>query len=164
MRFSFHFLIIALVISAQSLAAPAAYINSKRELVVNGKVAPLKFWSASYDVGDGFATNPLADKYFQDHKYYGRMFSILNWGALGAALTYSASTVGSGSYNSGTFWTIFLIPWLGGIYAANQSQTDLIRAINIYNGVSEYEAFFRSKRNYNLLSKNDPIFSFRWEF
>ena len=157
-------LLLSVSFSLQSLASPAAYLNSNHEMIVNGKTAEFAFWSGSYDVGEGFASNPLANKYYEEHKHYGRLFSILNWGALGAALTYSASTVGSGSYNSGTFWTIFLIPWLGGIYCAGESQKNMTKAINIYNGVPEDQAEFRQKNNRNQFSKNDLGFAYQWEF
>lgn len=148
-------------------AEPAAYIRSDGQFIANGNEFPRGFWWPKiYDAESVFSVNPEAAEAYEIHKTRAKWFAFLNWGAAGAAITYSLVANGNDSFDRGTFWAIFLIPWIGGLFAAGSSNRQLIKAINIVNGVPVDRAQFKLlPSNPTQLAKTEvslPVFA--WSF
>ena len=103
--------------------------------IANGNEISGSFWSARYDFGNTFATNPNAQYEYDQYQSLIAWFPWLNWGSLGLALTYGLVSAANNTYNDGVFWLSFLIPWISGIIVDGHAQAHLQRAINLYNGV-----------------------------
>ncbi len=125
--------------SSLAWAEPKIYIRSDGQFVANGNEYARGFWIPKiYDADEVFAGNPAAAEAYEMHKKRAVWFSALNWGAVGAAGTYAI--IAGDDFDSGTFWTVFLIPWIGGIFAGASSNRHLIKAINLVNGVPAEKA------------------------
>lgn len=124
------------VTAVASEPAPKIFFSSAQgQYLANGKAIDTYFWSARYDFGDTFASNPMAQAEYNRYQHLMAWFPYLNWGALGLALTYGIVSTANNVYNDGVFWVSFLVPWISGIIVAGHANAHLQRAINLYNGV-----------------------------
>lgn len=159
-----YFLALSLTFSsAMAFAEPAIYIRSDGQFIANGSEYPRGFWVPQvYDAESVFSVDPAAAEAYELHKTRAKWFAILNWGAVGAAVTY---TIAAGDdYDRGTMWAVFLIPWIGGIFCGASSNRQLMKAMNIVNGVPADRAQFKMQpQNAFQVSKADfslPLFAF----
>jgi len=144
--------------SVVAFAAPATYMNSERELLIDGKKYEMHFWRGGFDLGDALAKNPVAQAEYAQYEKLLCWSSGLNWGALAAGLTYAVSN--SSTFNSGTFWTIFLVPWIAGIVVHVKADTHFIKAMNIYNGVPPDQAEFQFRK----ADDASTVLQYAWSF
>lgn len=127
---------LSFLMSQSVFAAPNIFFSTKQKaMLVNGQAVKCSFWTARCDFGDTFGNIPEAQAEYELYLKKVRWFPYLNWGAVVGMLAYSISTSDK-DYSSGTAFTIFLVPWLSGIFVVGSSQKHLNRAINLYNGVS----------------------------
>ena len=125
-------------LSAFAKAEPTVYIRSDGKFVGQGEEYKRGFWiPVVQDAEPLFGADPEALYYYRKHVRYGKWFTALNWGAVGAFLTYSIVTANDPAYdyNAGTGFAIFLAPWLIGGVMGMESQQALVKAVNIMNGV-----------------------------
>ncbi len=153
--------------STVAFSEPAVYVRSDGQFVAGGNEYARGFWWPKvYDAESVFAGNAAAAEAYEIHKERAKWFAILNWGAAGAAITYSVVANSGDNFDRGTFWAIFLIPWIGGLFAGGSSNRQLIKAINIINGVPAERALFKlAPQNPTQLAKAElslPVFA--WSF
>ena len=133
--------VFTLLFSGSAFAEPRVYVRSNGQFVNQGNEYPRGFWlPAVRGADDVFRQNPEAYQEYLDHVADARWFSILNWGALGAFIAYTAISSGADNYNGGLGLAIFVVPWIGGIVMAAKSNKHLLRAINLVNGVPPAQA------------------------
>lgn len=161
-----YFLAFVLACSSNwAWAEPKIYIRSDGQFVANGNEYARGFWIPKiYNAEEVFAGHPIAAEAYEMHKKRAVWFSALNWGAVGAAGVYAIISSGGDDFDSGTFWTIFFIPWVGGLFAGASSNRHLIKAINIVNGVAAESAEFRQPAHHpTQVAKRDvtlPVFTY----
>lgn len=151
--------------SSWAWAEPKIYIRSDGQFVANGNEYARGFWIPKiYNAEEVFAANPVAAEAYEMHKKRAVWFAALNWGAVGAAGTYAIISSAGDDFDSGTFWTIFFIPWVGGLFAGASSNRHLIKAMNIVNGVPAESAQFRIPIHHpTQLAKSEftlPVFTY----
>jgi hypothetical protein len=123
-------------LSAPAFASPEIYYSTqKNTLMANGKVIDRHFWSMKYDLEDVFTKNPAAQAEYLEYEKYITWSPYLNWGAAVAGISYAIISTNNDNYSSGTFWGIFLVPWVAGMIVTQKANIHLERAINLYNGV-----------------------------
>ena len=137
--------VIAIVVFAFSLctqAAPKAYLFSDSffdgdHVSVDGKVISLQFWSGGYSgLPDAMSSNPESLEYAHRHLTDAKIGSTLIWAGLAGALIYGFSTAHTGHFDAGTYWGIFFAGLLPGVVFQRLAIINLLKAVNIYNGVS----------------------------
>ena len=161
------FLVFSLMFSGLFVSAePAVYVRSNGQFVAGGNEYPRGFWVPVVSNAESFfATNAIALENYKEHVRYGRWFGILNWGALGAYLTYAAIASGNDNYDAGVGLTVFFVPWVTGIFMGAKSQKALMKAMNIMNGVPPTEARYQILPTRSLAQNSNvtaPIFA--WSF
>lgn len=162
--FSVFLALVMALASPAALAAPKAYLRSDFKLIVNDKEYTTGFFTPYYDLEQSLSDNSEAMALYNDYVYLMKWGTALNWGALGVALTYLFSS--QSNYNSGTFWTIFLIPWVSGIVVSVKGQKKFMQAINIYNGVPADKAELAPTSQWLLADarNSSPVLSVSWSF
>lgn len=150
-----HFILASVMLcSATVHAQPKVYVRSNGQFVANGNEYPRGFWVPTIRDAEEVFTNPIALEAYQKHITYGKWFAALNWGALGAMLTYTIITAGGDDWDGGVALLIFAVPWTAGAFFGLASNQQLIKAINIMNGVPTNEAHFNSLGVKSLLAAN----------
>lgn len=131
---------------AASAAEPTAYLRSNGQFVSRGTEYKRTFWvPAVRDADEAFQSNYEALEEYHKHVEAARWFTILNWGALGAFVTYTAIASANDSFNGLAGALIFFIPWTGGAIMLAKSNQHLLRAINLVNGVPAPQAHQRER-------------------
>ncbi|MGE0762805.1 MAG: hypothetical protein AB7N80_05960 [Bdellovibrionales bacterium] len=139
-------MILALILAISScgvVAEPTVYFRSNGKFVGQGEEYKHGFWiPVLHDAEPLFSSDPRALHYYKQHVRYGKWFAALNWGAVGAYLTYAIATISDSSYdyNFGTGLAIFFVPWLIGGAVGAESRRSLVKAMNIINGVAPDQA------------------------
>lgn len=140
--------ILCFLFSLSTWAQPKAYFDvedsffSSPRLVVDGKELTLGFWGFK-NLPEALSSDAKARELAESYRIYRNWGHGLLWGGLGAAIIYAAATSSSDSANDNfkleTYWTLFAIGFIPGIFLQARANTKLIRAINQYNGVYSTE-------------------------
>lgn len=133
-------------------APPEVYIRSNRDIVVKGQSVSPSFFSGIYDLGDQLSSNALAQELYLKHRRQGVWGAVFNWGAVASSVTYAVVV---DDFNAAAFWAIFLLPWFTGLIFAVNSQQNLVKAINVYNGISLDQAQSRPWSVSPVMAKAD---------
>jgi hypothetical protein len=143
------------------MARSNAYVKSNDNwfadhfLVIDGKEHKFQMFNESDEFVKMFEGNELSLKHAKQYASNSKKFHYSLWGGLGLAVFYLFSTENA---NGLTYWTIFLTGMFTGTYFASQAQHHMYKAINIYNGIPEEQAFFRSN------NVNAPKLGYSWSF
>ena len=132
-------LVLAVALGSAAYAQPNAYFRSNGQFVAGGNEYPRNFWTGGLkDADEVFKVHPEALKAYDAHLEYAKWFGILNWGALGALAIYAVAA--GDDYEGGVGALVFAVPWISGIFVGAKSQAQLIKAVNIVNGVPVNQA------------------------
>ena len=131
-------------------------------LIVEGKKIEMNKWVGGFSVSESMKSNPTAFAFAEEHERYAKVSTVLVWSGLGAAVAYSLGAR-SGEYNSGTYWGVFALGFIPGLYYSRKSGKALLNSINAYNGVNR-SAKSDKKLNFYLLPSTSPQVGFRMEF
>lgn len=136
-------IILSTLITLPAFAKPKAYFDvddsfwSGPRIVIDGKDHTPGFFGFS-NLPEAFQSDPQAQAFAEQYRTYRNWGQGLVWGGLVGAISYLAITVNDDkdrNFDAGTYWTIFLIPFITGAVLQARANTKLIRAINQYNGV-----------------------------
>jgi hypothetical protein len=134
-------------------------------LMVDGKPNYYHFFSGFSDLTETMALNPDAVAFAERARVQHIWASSLMWGGLAAAIAYTiVAESPNHHWDGGTYWTVFLVPFIPGAFLQGASMMNTNKAINAYNGIPQRLGKLIPNKINLAPSKDGAVAALTWEF
>lgn len=134
-------IIILFLISLLSSCATVVDPHSKKatvnswngDVVWNGEIHQKSFWGRQYEAEKMFTDDKESQELIIKANKNAKISNILIWAGLIGALGYGVDNISNNTYDSSTYWTIFLAGYIPGVIFEVIAQNKVTRAVEGYN-------------------------------
>jgi len=164
------FLLAQLIVSpiAQASEVRAYYsqnsIWSPGVVMVDGKAYSPHFFSG-FDLTEAMKSNSEAVEYADRAVTYRIVGNSLVLAGLAGAVGYTIAQSGNDRHwDAGTYWGIFLLGFIPGVFFEGASQVNLNKAVNAYNGISSRYTKLKPEKMMIVPTNDGAVAALGWSF